>query len=86
MLDKSCLIMFQTSPPNGAVARDLYKGLLCSSKCGVIQVVHFSDGGSPFEGPNVSGMLRSFFGDYVKGLAVLLCQINAFNDGEIFLF
>lgn len=46
----------------------------------------FSDGGSPFEGPNVSGMLRSFLSDYVKGLAVLLCQMNAFNDGESFYF
>lgn len=41
---------------------------------------------APFEGPNVSGMLRSFFSDYVKGLAVLLYQMNAFKDGESFLF
>lgn len=68
------------------MVRDLYKGSLCSSKCGVIQVVHFSDGESPFEGPNVSGKLRSFFRDYVKGLAVLLCRMNTFNDGESFLF
>lgn len=57
------LVMFQTCLANGAVAGDFYKGLLCSNKCSVIQVFHFSDGGNPFEGPIGSGMVRGSFSD-----------------------